>query len=72
MKREEAVALIKELVSNNLIEVSWLSIEERKANSYELRFKGDVNRYLIETYLEKHNLALQEIKEKEILVIFKP
>ncbi len=64
MKREEAVALIKELVSNNLIEVSWLSIEERKPNSYELRFKGDVNRYLIETFLEKHNLALKRLRKK--------
>jgi hypothetical protein len=36
MLREQAVALLKELVANNLIQTSWVSIEERTPNSYEL------------------------------------
>ena len=52
MLREQAVALMKELVANNLIQTSWVSIEERTPNSYELKFNGNCDRRLIDPILQ--------------------
>jgi hypothetical protein len=62
---------VKELVTNNLIQTTWLSIEKRGPESYELQFKGDINRYLVETLLQKNNLTLEENKEKGYFIIYK-
>jgi hypothetical protein len=70
MLREQAVAFMKELVANNLIQTSWVSIEERTPNSYELKFKGSCDRSLIYPILQKHNLTIKEDKDKGYLVIF--
>jgi hypothetical protein len=72
VKREEAVTLPKELVGNGLIETTWLSIEERKPNNYQLSFKGSYQAPLIDPLLKKLSLAIEENKEKSYLVIFKP
>ena len=72
MRRENAVALVKELVCNNLIQTSWLSIDKRKADSYELRFRGYCERFDLDTFLQNRNLAMEENKEKGFCVIFKP
>ena len=70
MLREQAVALLKELVANNLIQTSWVSIEKRTPNSYELKFKGNCDRSLIDPILQKHNLTIKEYKDKGYFVIF--
>jgi hypothetical protein len=72
MKRENAVALVKELVANNLIQTNWLSIDRRKVDSYELRFRGDCERLELDTFLQNRNLAMEENKEKGFCIIFKP
>lgn len=72
MRREQAVALVKELVGNNLIQTNWLLIDKRKPDSYELKFKGDWDRCSLEDFLKNHNLSIEENKEKQYLVIFKP
>jgi hypothetical protein len=72
MRREQAVALVKELVANNLIQTNWLLIERRKPDSYELKFRGDCERCLLDTFLQNRNLAMEENKEKELIIIFKP
>ena len=70
MLREQAVALLKELVANDLIQTSWVSIEERTPNSYELKFNGNCDRSLIDPILQKHNLTIKEDKDKGYFVIF--
>jgi hypothetical protein len=72
MRREQAVALVKELVANDLIQTNWLSIEKRKPDGYELKFKGYCERFLLDTFLQKRNLAMEENNEKGFCVIFKP
>ena len=70
MLREQAVALLKELIANDLIQASWVSIEGRTPNSYELKFNGYYNRGLIDPILQKHNLTIKEDKSKGYFVIF--
>ena len=72
MKRENAVALVKEMVVNNLIQTNWLSIDKRKAEGYELRFRGYFERFDLVTFLQNRNLVMEENKEKGFCVIFKP
>lgn len=72
MRREQAVAVVKELVVNNLIQTDWLSLEKRKPDSYELQFRGYCERLLLDTFLQERNLAMEENKEKGFCIIFKP
>ena len=72
MRREQAVAVVKDLVVNNLIQTDWLSIDRRKPDSYELKFRGYCERVLIDTFLQKRNLAIEENKERGFCIIFKP
>jgi hypothetical protein len=69
MLRAQAIAVLKELVTNGLIDTSWVSIEKRKPSDFELRVKGNYDFSLINPFLQKHNLTLEENKEKCLLVI---
>ena len=70
MLREQAVALLRELLANNLIRTNWALIEERTPNSYELKFNGTFERSLINPILQKHNLKIKKNKDKRYCVIF--
>ena len=70
MLREQAVTLLKELVADNLIQASWVSIEEITSNSYELKFNGKYDRCLIDPILQNRNLTIKEVKSKGYFVIF--
>jgi hypothetical protein len=72
MRREQAVAVVKELVGNNLIQTNWLSIDKRKPDSYELKFRGYCERLLLDSFLQNRNLAMDENREKGFCIIFKP
>ena len=72
MRREQAVAVVKELVVNNLIQTDWLSIDNREPDIYELKFRGYCERLMLDTFLQERNLAMEENKEKGVCVIFKP
>lgn len=52
MKRKNAVALVKELVVNNIIQTNWLSFDKRKPDSYELKFRGNWEHILLDTFLQ--------------------
>ena len=66
---EQAVALVKELVVNNLIQTNWLSINKRKPDSYELKFRGYCESQLLDAFLQNRNLEIEENKEK-VFVLF--
>ncbi len=72
MDRKEAVALLKELSVECLVLPSLVLIEKRKADSYQLRIKGDYDRQLIVTFLNKKKFECEENLDKGYLCIFKP
>lgn len=48
MLRAQAIAVLKELETQGLIDTACVSIEERKTNSFELKVKGNGDRSLID------------------------
>jgi len=72
MKREQAVALWKELGAKQWVQPLAIVLEQRKPSSYQLKIKGFYDCKLIEEFAQSRNLAIEENKEKGFLVIFKP
>jgi hypothetical protein len=70
MKRAEAVALLKELSAEHLIQPSLVLIEQRRPDSYQLCLKGYYDRTGIELFLKNYPLAIEEHTTKG-LCIFK-
>ena len=50
MDRLQAMAMLKELVANNLVEASYVHICERKPNHYHVQIKCDYNKAEIEAH----------------------
>jgi hypothetical protein len=72
LDRQQAMAMLKELVANNLVEPSYVSITERKPNDYQIQIKCDYNPKEIEEYAKKHGLTIEEDRERRYFLIFKP
>ena len=72
MNRQEAMALLKELVENNLVEPSYVVMVEAKPDVFQIQIKCDYNRTEIEAHAKKYGLTITEDKERRYLVIFKP
>lgn len=66
------MALLKELVDNDLVEPSFVAIELRKPDHYQIQIKCDYRRKEIEEYAKKYGLTIEEDTEKCYLLIFKP
>ncbi len=60
------MAILKDLIANNLVEPSYVSISERKPNDYQVQIKSYYNRVGIEEYAKKHGLTIKEIKNENI------
>jgi hypothetical protein len=71
MKRAEAIALLKELSAEHLIQPSLVLIDLRKPGSYQLCVKGDFDREGIEDVLQKNALVFEEDSRKG-LCVFEP
>jgi hypothetical protein len=71
MKREQAVALVKEFVANQLILATWFSIDKKAKGGFEVHLRGDYNRSEIDLFLAKHNLAMKKSAEG-YFIIYKP
>jgi hypothetical protein len=72
MQRYEAVALLKELDAEHLINPSFVLIEQRKPDRYELQIKGFYDLELIKGFAKQYDLTVKEDATKGNLVIFKP
>ena len=72
MNREQAMAILKELVSEDLVEPSYVNICERVPSHYQIQIKCDYNKSGIEAHAKKNGLTIIEDKEGKYLVIFKP
>jgi len=72
MNRPEAMALLAELVSNNLVEPTYIHVSLRKPNHYQIQIKCDYYKSEIEAYAKKHGLTIEEDKERKYMVIYEP
>ena len=70
MERKEAVALLKELGTEHLIQPSLVLIEKRKPDRLQLQIKGNYDRPLIEAFLKNRGFSYEE--NQDYLIIFKP
>ena len=72
MQRYEAVALLKELDAQHLIQPSLVLIEQRKPDRYQLQIKGYYDLESITGFVKQFDLAVKEDPTSGLLVIFKP
>jgi hypothetical protein len=70
MQRYEAVALLKELGAEHLIQPSLVLIEQRTPDRYELQIKGFYDLELVRAFTQQYNLTVKEENIKGYLVIF--
>ncbi len=70
MLRAQAIAVLKDLATNGLIDTAWVSIEERKTGDFELKVKGNWDKSLIDKFLKKRNLTLEENAKNDWLTIY--
>ena len=68
MQRYEAIALMKELCAEHLIQPSLVLIEQRKPDSYQLCLKGDYDRTEIELFLKNYSLTVEEHPTKGLCI----
>ena len=69
MDRREAVALLKELGTEHLIQPSLVLIKQRTPDSYQLEIKGNYDSQRIEEFLNNKGFSYEE--NKDYLIIFK-
>ncbi len=66
------MALLKELIAHNLVEPSWVSINERNPNHFQLQIKCNHNKVAIDKYAREKKLTIEDDSEQTFLVISKP
>ena len=71
MNRLEAMAMLKELVADNLVEPSYVHICLRTADHYQIQIKCDYYKSEIEEHAKKHGLIIEEDKERKYMVIYR-
>jgi hypothetical protein len=72
LDRLEAMALLKELVANNLIEPTFIHLLERTPNHFQIQIKCEDFRIEIQECAKKYGLNIEVDAERKYLVIFKP
>jgi hypothetical protein len=72
VNREEAMAILKELVASNLVEPSFIHVSLFKPKCYWIQIRSTSNKEQIEAYTKKLGLTISEDKEGRYLFIFKP
>jgi hypothetical protein len=70
LERREAVALLKELATEQLVQPRMVLVEPRKPNGNQLKIKGDYGHLLIEEFLRNRGFSLEA--NENFLIIFKP
>jgi hypothetical protein len=70
LERKEAVALLKELGTELLLQPSFVLIKQRTPDSYQLEIKADYDCKEIELFLKNRGFSFKH--DEDYLVIFKP
>jgi|WetSurMetagenome_2_1015567.scaffolds.fasta_scaffold52811_3 hypothetical protein len=65
------MAMLKELVDNNLVESSYVSMVQARLNHFQIQMKCDCNKKKIEKHAKGHSLTIIEDKERKYITIFK-
>jgi hypothetical protein len=69
LDRKQAMAMLKELVVNNLVEPTYVHICQKTFGNYQIQIRSDYNRE--GRIRKKHDLTIEEDKERKYLPIFK-
>ena len=69
MNRKEAIALLVELGSSQLVNPDFVVLEETNPDAYQLKIKGNYNLQEIGSFLQDRFLLRES---KDFIVIFKP
>ena len=72
MKREEAVALLKELIMLNLAMPSVVDLERNNHGRFDLIINADCNLPALRQFIAEKKFVLVEDKQKGYCVISKP
>ena len=72
MERKEAIALLKELVDNNLAQPSLVILQEKSRGKFELQMKDECDNEALRDFLTKKNFGMKQDTEKGYCVIYKP
>ena len=71
MNRKDAIALLRELGANQLVNPNLVLLEIREPDRYRLQIRGDYIRQLIMVFLKKRGLSFEQMNN-DYLIIFKP
>ena len=71
LNRKEAITLLKELVAKNLVEPSYVSIDQRNQNRYQLKIKCNYYQEDIMQFAKNNGLFIEADKDQKYLVIYK-
>ncbi len=71
MDRREAMTMLKELVDNDLVEHSYVSIGERIPSHFQIQIKCNYFRKELFEFAKKKGLTIEEDKKQEFLVIYR-
>ncbi len=66
------MALLKELVTNDLVDPSHVSIGSRHDDGFQLQIKTNYNRTQLNDYCKGKGCIVEEEKEETYLLIYKP
>ena len=69
MNRREALTLLSELGTNQLICPNFVTLEQRKPNNYQIKIRGTYDFHEIRKFLE-NRFSIEEIRN--FLVIYTP
>jgi hypothetical protein len=71
VNRKEAIAVLSELASNQLVNPNLVLLEQREPDRYQLQIRGDYSRQLIMVFLKNRALSFEQMNN-DYLIIFKP
>jgi len=71
MNRDEAIAILLELGTNQLVNPNLVLLEQREPDRYQLQIRGDYSRQLIMVFLKNRDLSFEQMNN-DYLIIFKP
>ena len=71
MERKEAIALLKELVDNNLAQPSLVILQEKSRGRFELQMKDECDNKALREFLNKKNFDMKQDEEKGYCIIYR-
>jgi hypothetical protein len=71
LDREQAMAMLKELVAKDLVEPSYVHIFEKMPKHYQIQIKCNYNRDKIIEFAKNKQLTIMEDNQQKYLVIYK-